>query len=68
MRELAPPCDDLSTTGAGDRMKHRVLALALGLLEPDPACSEPAEMGVEPCLVAEAGDPSKEITRERGMG
>ena len=26
------------------------------------------QMGVEPCLVAEAGDPSKEITRERGMG
>jgi hypothetical protein len=48
-------------------MEHRVLALALGLLEPDPACSEPAEMGVEPCLVAE-GDPSKEITREGGMG
>ena len=47
-------------------MKHRVLggALALGLLEPDSACLEPAE----PCLVAEAGDPSKEITRERGMG
>ena len=38
--------------------------LALGLLEPDPACSEPAEMGVEPCLVAEAGDPSKEITEK----
>jgi hypothetical protein len=47
-------------------MKHRVLAL--GLLDPDPVCSEQAEMGVEPCLVAEAGDPSKEITRERGMG
>jgi len=58
----------LSTTGEGDHIEHRVLALALGLLDPDPACSEPAQMGVEPCLVAEAGDPSKEIIRERGMG
>ena len=51
-------------------MRHRVLAAAraLGLLEPDSACFELADMGVEPFLVAEAGDPWKEITRERGMG
>ncbi len=51
-------------------MMKRALAgsCALGMLEPDSACLEPAEIGAEPCLVAEPGDPPKEITRERGMG
>ena len=51
-------------------MTKRALAgaFSLGRLEPDSACLERAEMGAGTCLVAQAGDPAKEITRERGMG
>ena len=51
-------------------MMKRALAgaFSLGQLGHDSACLEPAEMCAGPCLVAEAGDPSKEITRGRGMG
>jgi hypothetical protein len=60
----------VARTGEGDGMTKRAFAgaFSLCLLEPDTACSEPAEIGAGPCVVAEAGDAAEAITRDRGMG